>query len=803
MTQEKKDEQSKLNTQHIIKEIRKYLQYWYLFLISLVIGVSITQTVLRYTNDEYVSKINIKIIEQDQKDAFNLSSMSSPFGKKSINLENEKEIIKSFRLNEKVVKKLGLQTSVFSKGKLKSTELWDDVPFTIDYLDSGKAIDEAEFEIQVKITQEGYERTFGELNKKEKKSFKFREIDSILGLHFLLTRKNNKDSRNIIGQTYTITRIPKGVAIEGLSDLLQINKTSKDGDIISISIQGQNKAKNEAILNTLVQEYNSDGMADKQIIAQSTISFINDRLFELYDELDSIEYSIEKYLVQNDMVSIESDAEIATTQKYGYEEKINDLNTQLQLSYVLEKSLKADSKHGLIPDNIGLTNQGINTLVGTYNSMVLQRSKLAASAGENNPELKLINASILEQERNALRSIANYRSELSLSLNSLNKLQTESNARFKSIPNKGKTLRTIGRKQSIKESLYLLLLQKREEAGITLASTAPSVKLLDYASTRIEPVSPKRGQLFILSILLSLALPVGILFLKFALDNKIHDAEDVSLASPNIPLIAELPKVAEDRRQVKETDNSPLAEAFRMLRTNVNYMLPVNLNARAPIVMVTSTIKGEGKTFTSMNLAFVYASTNKKVLLIGSDMRNPQLHKYLNIEKNSNGLSHYLHDSSSAHKDLIIKNVLGSSCLDVLLAGNIPPNPAELLTNGRLSVLLEEVRKDYDYIVIDTAPSLLVTDTLLIAPLADILLYVCSVKITEKRLMNFSKELKEEGKFKNVAYVLNNVEQPAFAYKYGYRYAYGYNYGYGYGYGADADTEAATPKKKKRFKWFK
>ena len=203
MTQEKKDEQSKLNTQHIIKEIRKYLQYWYLFLISLVIGVSITQTVLRYTNDEYVSKINIKIIEQDQKDALNLSSMSSPFGKKSINLENEKEIIKSFRLNEKVVKKLGLQTSVFSKGKLKSTELWDDVPFTIDYLDSGKAIDEAEFEIQVKITQEGYERTFGELNKKEKKSFKFRETDSILGLHFLL--------KILIYFINVFTRIPLGI----------------------------------------------------------------------------------------------------------------------------------------------------------------------------------------------------------------------------------------------------------------------------------------------------------------------------------------------------------------------------------------------------------------------------------------------------------------------------------------------------------------------------------------------------------------------------------------------------------------
>ncbi len=801
MTQEKKDEQSKLNTQRIIKEIRKYLQYWYLFLISLVIGISITETALRYVNDEYVSKINIKIIEQDQKDALNLSNISNPFGKRSINLENEKEVIKSYRLNEKVVDKLDLQTYIFSKGKIKSVELWEDAPFTIEYLDSGNVLDETEFEIQVKITEEGYERVNGALNKKEKISFKFRETDSVSGLHFFLTLKDDKDNRNLIGQTYLISRIPKGAAIEGLSDQLQINKTSKEGDVISISIQGPNKDKNEDILNTLVQEYNSDGMADKQIIAQSTISFINDRLFELYDELDSIEYSIEKYLVQNDMVSIESDAEITTTKKYGYEEKINDLNTQLQLSYVLEKSLKADTKNGLIPDNIGLTNSGINNLVDAYNSMILQRSKLSASAGVNNPELKLLNTSILEQERNTLKSIANYRSELTLSLNTLNKFQVESSARFKSIPSKGKTLRSIGRKQGIKESLYLLLLQKREEAGITLASTAPSVKLLDYASTRLEPVSPKRFPIFILSILFSIALPIAILFLKFALDNKIHDSDDVTLASPNIPLIAELPKVAEDKRQVKETDNSPLAEAFRMLRTNVNYMLPIDLNGKAPIIMVTSTIKGEGKTFTSMNLAFVYANTNKKVLLLGTDMRNPQLHKYLNIDKNIFGLSNYLHDSQLLHKDLIIKNAMGNRFFDVLLAGNIPPNPAELLTNGRLSILLDELRNEYDYIIVDTAPSLLVTDTLLIAPLADILLYVCSVNITEKRLMNFSKELKEEGKFKNVAYVLNNVLQPAYAYKYGYRYAYSYNYGYGYGYGAD--TEDETNKKKKRFKWFK
>jgi capsular exopolysaccharide synthesis family protein len=361
------------------------------------------------------------------------------------------------------------------------------------------------------------------------------------------------------------------------------------------------------------------------------------------------------------------------------------------------------------------------------------------------------------------------------------------------VPAKEKALRSIERKQSIKESLYLVLLQKREEAAINLASTTPSVKFLDDATSLIDPISPNRKMLYTIAVLLGLGIPIGILFMVFKLDTKVRNSDDVTSASPRIPLIAEIPRVAEQKKQVTKHDNSPLAEAFRMLRTNINFMLPLDLKGQAPVIMVTSTIKGEGKTFCSMNLSFVYATTNKKVLLIGSDLRNPQLHKYLNEVKSLGGLSDYLHDPTFNWKEHVLEKVLDTTHLDILLSGSVPPNPAELLTNGRFELLLNEARELYDYVIVDTAPSLLVTDTMLIAHLADLMVYVTSVRITEKRLINFSKELKDQGKFNNVAYVLNNVVQPSFSYKYGYKYGYSYNYGYGYGYGQDKDQVAKKP----------
>jgi capsular exopolysaccharide synthesis family protein len=282
------------------------------------------------------------------------------------------------------------------------------------------------------------------------------------------------------------------------------------------------------------------------------------------------------------------------------------------------------------------------------------------------------------------------------------------------------------------------------------------------------------------------------------LDTKIHGKQDFEKYSSKIPVVAEIPFIQEDHRIIKENDRSILAEAFRILRTNVIYLLPLDKGATAKVIYTSSSIKGEGKTFVSLNLALTYASLGKKTLLLGVDLRNPQIHKYVNMEKSRLGLSNFLYDVNVDWKTLVNPSLMDNEYFDVILAGAVPPNPAELLSNGRFEILLNLLKTEYDYIIVDTAPTILVTDTLLISQLADVTVYITRANHTDKKLLTYSKELDEKGKMKNMAYVINNVEGVS---AYGYSYGYGYNYGYGYGYGEDKENVKTSTFKRFLKKW--
>jgi capsular exopolysaccharide synthesis family protein len=274
--------------------------------------------------------------------------------------------------------------------------------------------------------------------------------------------------------------------------------------------------------------------------------------------------------------------------------------------------------------------------------------------------------------------------------------------------------------------------------------------------------------------------------------------------APDVPVVAEIPFIQEDHRIISNNDRSTLAEAFRILSTNINYLMPLKKEGECPIIYTASSIKGEGKTFVSLNLSLTLSTMDKKVLLIGADLRNPQLHKYLNINKNRIGLSNYLYDTSTDWKNLINENVFDNPFLNIIFAGSVPPNPAELLSNGRFADLLAILKKEYDYIVVDTAPTILVTDTLLISKLADLTVYITRADHTDKKLITYSRDLKAQGKLNNMAYVVNNVGgEKGYGYSYGYGYGYGYNYGYGYGYGDEDETENKKNKKSNLFSWLK
>jgi capsular exopolysaccharide synthesis family protein len=323
------------------------------------------------------------------------------------------------------------------------------------------------------------------------------------------------------------------------------------------------------------------------------------------------------------------------------------------------------------------------------------------------------------------------------------------------------------------------LLQKREEAAINLAITEPSVKVVDYALSSSGPISPKPNVAYDAAILAGLLIPFAILYLVFMLDTKIHGKEDIHKVNNKIPIIAEIPDINRKEKAVftDPNDRTVLAESFRILSSNVNYLLPVKDDEKGKVIYCTSTIKGEGKTFISINLSLALSSMNKKVLLIGADLRNPQIHTHTNFDKTTVGLSDYLHDATFDWKANLVNGFKQHENHDILLSGNIPPNPTSLLTNGRFKALIEEAKDLYDYIIVDTAPTVLVTDTMLISQLADVTVYISRANFTEKKILGFAEDLFETGKIKNMAYVINGVGASR-------SYGYGYNYGYGYGYGS-------------------
>ena len=459
-------------------------------------------------------------------------------------------------------------------------------------------------------------------------------------------------------------------------------------------------------------------------------------------------------------------------------------------------AINKSNKLEVLPANIGLDNMEVNALVGNYNEIILKREKLLTTAGESNPMVVELTRTAQQVKENIKASIKGFQNALQVNRNQLSQITAQESAKYSTVPGKEKAIRSIERQQTIKETLYILLLQKREEAAINLAIISPSIKIIDFAIVNQTPISPKRQMVYLVAFLLGLMVPIGIIFIYYLFDTKVHTKADVVALVQNIPVIAEIPYIATENKMVRFLDRSVLSEAFRILRTNINFIVPIKEDNLGSVLFVTSTIKGEGKTFVSLNTAITLSARNKKVILVGADLRNPQLHKQLNIDRSSlKGVANYLHDTVVNIEDIKVKDISNNLKFDIIFSGTIPPNPSELLSNGRFELLLNELKKEYDYVIVDTAPTLLVTDTTLITQLADAILYVARANYTDRKLFAFISELKKLNNIQNLGIVLNNVGDNK-GYGYGYSYRYSYNYGYGYGYSSDENKHNVTWKHK-------
>lgn len=770
------------------KEFFKYLYFWKYFVGASILFIVIAFMYLRYTSKVYNVAAKIKIIDKKES-SLELPTASELFSNSKINLENEIEVIKSYPILSQVIENKNLHTSVISIGDIMES-LTVDYPFEISLNFPIDSLSKSSYRLN--MTAEGFEITD---YSNDSKKYAFKGVSTYNFKHDLPFEIFNFDREQYIyddNEGYEIHFSSVDEMVASFKKSIQVSQVGKESDIIQLEFKSTNSDYSVIVLNELIHVFNNDGIQDRQLIHKRTIDFVNERYAYLSMELDSIEITKQLYKVDNDLVDLSANSAISLEQSYKSQENIFSLENQISLTNLLITTLN-DSELELLPANIGIENGEINSLILDYNSNILERKKLILSAGQNNPSIKQLDNVLTDGRSNIIFSLRNYLNQLESTKQKLSRQSAKFDVQVSNLPEKEKILRAIERNQQIKEALYLFLLQKREEAEVSYAVTEPSVKVVEYAISNNIPVAPKSNIIYLGALLLGLLLPFGVLYLMFMFNTKLYSKDDLEELNLNAPLIAEIPEIDDTYKLLQSAqERSTLAESFRILSSNLNFIIPKNIEG-GKVIISTSTIKGEGKTFTALNLALTYSSLNKKVLLIGADLHNPQIHKYLNLEKSVSGLINYLLDNNFDWKSSLVKANLDLNC-DIMLGGVIPPNPAQLLTNGNLEKLIDEAKAIYDYVIIDTPPSLLVSDTLSMVHLSDVVLFVARCNHTDKEVLNFIKDTIDSGKVKNVGLVLNGLGATNsygygyaynYSYKYGYGYKYSYNYGYGYGYESD------------------
>jgi len=755
--------------------IYKYLSYWPLFIISILVFGLGAYFYLKYSTPIYYTSTQIKILDDDESgiDLSGLSNSSALFNYSKVNLANEIQVFKSRRLVRKVVEDLNLNNSYYKINRFTEESLFNqELPFRVLILkESEKALGSFDIEFQ-----NDKEFKISKKNLEEYSNYKLGDTITKFELPIVVYANPGYigSSSSFVGN-YSFSNSSVESMVSGLAASIDILAIGDRSDILSAGIRGPNKEKNEAVLNTLVRNFNLDGIEDKRLISKNTKEFVIERLKFLEKELDTVESGLVEFKEKNDVVTVESSTSQLFTKEAGSEAERFKVATQIAIAEQFEDFMDDQDSYQLLPANLGIESPVINQLTTNYNQLVLDRNRLLVSSTEENPIVLQINSKLEQLGKNISSNLDNYLDGLRISYQRQGVRENQYTGEINSLPQKEKEIRTIMRQQGIKERLYLFLLQKREEAALSYAITAPTLKVVDFAFTSKSPVSPKKQMIYLGALALGMMIPLGGLYAKFTLNTKLNQREDLDRLIPEVGILGEIPQIGSTEKMIlQQKDQSALAEAFRIIRTNLFHFVKADFKkyreqGNAPIIFVTSSVKGEGKTFTAVNLSSIIASSDKKVLLIGCDLRNPQLHQYFNMDKDIAGVSNYLYNPTKDLRDMIVKSPANFNKLDVLFSGSVPPNPAELLMGKEFSEMIGTLKKEYDYIVVDTAPTIYVTDTFLMAEEADLTVYMTKQNITEKKLVGHIKSIKKNNKLKNIALIFNGVTGRT-------------NFGYGYGY---------------------
>ncbi len=766
---------SKDNQINYREVLDKYLAYWKWFALSILITYGISFVYLRYTPNQY--EVATTILIEDENNNGLVSDLRAleeigVVGNNKTLVENEIGVLKSYTLMESVAKDLNLNIRYFGEGKIRTSEIYNErCPIKVNFFEKDSTFYKADTTFVVKINSDNTLVLHSDLNPQEVKAEFGQNINTTIGNMTITPNEIFAASRWDIDEV--IVKIsPLRKVVDNYKDKIEIEFLLKGADILKISLRDKVNQKAALILNQLTKSYNENAVALKSTIAINTKDFIDQRLKVIERDLSLIDKGVQDFKISNNITDIPTESSLILNSATRIENEIIDINTRIKLvEYILE--YLSNNPDEVLPANLILGENSLQENSRRYNEILIERNRILNSSKEMNPVIQNLNTQVTELRQSVVQSLVNLKSTLEISLDHLQEEEKRLRKRIQAVPIQERRFRDIERQQKIIEALYLFLLQKREENAISIAATMPNAKIIDKARVALRPVSPVKPIIKIGALLLGFLIPFGILFIRFLFDNTVTGLKDFE-TKIGAPVLGEIPR---DKKGVDVLiqDTGFIMESFRMLRTNLSYML--NEKKDEPkVIAVTSTVPGEGKTYTSINLSSIISLSKKKVLLIGADVRKPQIANYLNFPKSKTGLVNYLMDDQLDIKSIITH--YPDANIDIIQSGIVPPNPAELIMSARFDEVIKYGKENYDYVIIDTPPINFVSDTLLLSDKADLWLYIIRANYLDKRLLEIPERIFKEKKLPRMALVLNNTD-PKRGNMYGY--AYGYNYAYSYG----------------------
>ena len=793
-----------------VKELLfKYLIHWPWF-VGAVVACLIAAWVYLYMSTPVYNISATVLIKDDKKggSAGMLSGLESlgldGMVSSSQNIDNEIEVLRSKTIVKEVVEDLGLYISYTDEDEFPSRNMYKTSPVQVsltpqeaDLLEEPMIVEmtlqpQGSMDVTVKIDDDEYQKHFEKLpavfpTDKGTLAF-FLTPDSISSSKRILeeTTASEKTTRNI---TATINK-PLAVA-KAYCKNMTIEPTSKTTSVAVISLKNSNVQRGKDFINKLLEMYNINTNNDKNEVAQKTAEFINERISIISKELGSTEKDLESFKRGAGITDLTSDAQIALTGSAEYEKKRVENQTQINLLQDLQKYMQNEG-YEVLPSNIGLQDLNLAAAINRYNEVLVERKRLLRTSTENNPTIINLDTSISAMKENVQVSLDRVLRGLFITKADLDREANRYSRRISEAPGQEREFVSIARQQEIKAGLYLMLLQKREENAITLAATANNAKIIDDAIADDAPVSPKRKMIYLIALVLGVGIPVGVIYLLELTKFKIEGRSDVEKLT-SLPIVGDIPLTDEKQGAIAvfENQNNLMSETFRNIRTNLQFMLENDKK----VILVTSTVSGEGKSFISANLAISLSLLGKKVVIVGLDIRKPGLNKVFNIPRKEVGITQYLANPEKNLMDLVQLSDVSKN-LYILPGGTVPPNPTELLARDGLDKAIETLKKNFDYVILDTAPVGMVTDTLLIGRVADLSVYVCRADYTHKNEYTLINELAEKDKLPSLCTVINGLDlkKRKYGYYYGYGkygkyYGYGKRYGYGYGYGEQSHAK--------------